>query len=185
MGEDTKPTVTGAAKKPFRFSGAGTMQEEAAKDAFPVFAENLYIAEVVECGMVEEEAKEWDGNVFVPIGGTWDRLEIKFKLLRTVAGGPVLDTKGAAAKSDTIVCFPRLNLEKLGYSRGGATKGQPFLARKVLTAVLGVAVDAPIPEFDDKTLIGKKVQVYISVVPKKDGEMKNVMDKFTPFVEKA
>jgi hypothetical protein len=172
-------------RKTFRFAGSGTMQEEAAKDAFPVFAENLYVAELIDYGMVEEEETEWTPGGYVKTGNKVDRIDMKFQLLRTVAGGPVLDIKGQSVKMDKITLFPRINLQKLGYSRAPATKGQPLKSRIVLTALFGLSVDAAIPEFDDTTLMNKKVQVYIGVIKKDNGEFKNVMDKFTPYNETA
>lgn len=166
--------------EPMTFAGSGTMAEEAQKSVMPPIAEGQFNIEVFDYGMVEEDETDWTSGVPIKTGGKVKRLKVVFKLVSRTDGAEILDVNGQPPKSN--LRSKKLDLNKIAYSRGGKTKGQPHDARVVLTALFGLPTVSAIPKFDENTLIGKTAKCYLELVTKENGEQYNVLGKFVPTV---
>lgn len=150
--------------KTFKF-GFGSKAEEEKKRAYVPYAADFYVAECVGVEFVK--------GTNYRTGEEEDQIEVNFKLLRTIEGNPVLDMNGEVPKS-TFFKIKWLNPDAVFYNK---KTGEPHRTRALFTAILGIPVDAGIPEFTEADCLGRKIKMYIDVVGK-DDKKNNKADKF-------
>jgi hypothetical protein len=144
----------------------GTQDEEKKKAAYPVFAEDIYIAELKDMQLVRRKGymtEELETQV-----------ECLLNLLKTDNGEIVSYSDGKAADRTFYKCW--FNPERTGYNR---KTGSALPFRQLVTALMGVPVTSAIPNFKPEDLLGKKVKVVMSIGAKKTtGEPKNEITKY-------
>ena len=159
----------------------GTMAEELAKqNDWTPLKENLYYATVVEAVMDKQPYTDWSSGSPVKTDQMVDNFRIEYCLTAAVDGSPLVDINGNPPKKPTLREW--LDPAKVGWNKKDK---MPQRTRSVLTAILGVPVEAPIVINSMDDLMGKEVKIYVEVGTKKDGSKKNIIKNISTVEKKS
>lgn len=146
----------------------GTMQEEMAKSPNWVpIAENLYDLQVID--VVNEMRPSYnDKNV------EQEALIVSFKVLKAADGSDPVDIEGNYPEKTTLSVW--LNPNAVGFN---TKTNEAHKARKVLTAIMGVAEEASLELQSWDDLLNRKVRAYVAVRVNAEGKKTNKLDNFS------
>jgi len=149
---------------------------------FTPFAENMYLAEIVEIKVTEVQDTDWSGGAPVRTEEMVDQVEVTFLLESPIDGDKVLNCNGEESNFYTTKFW--FSPIKLGTSQRG-----PSRARQFLCAVMGwdITAELSLSILEDlitaKKLEGKKIKLYLSLEERKDGSKKNKIERFLPVAD--
>lgn len=149
---------------------------------FTPFAENMYVANVSEIEITQEQGTDWSGGMPVKTDEMVDQVRVTFILEKPVDGETLYNVDGEEAEyNSTRFWFDPI---RTGHSARGPSK-----ARQFLCAAMGwdTDVDIDLAVLEDlivnKKLLGKQLKLYISLFVRKDGTKGNKIERFVSIVE--
>jgi len=174
--EESKPATMAEAKEIFTSSPEempwenadfffGTEEEERKKSAYPVFADNIYIAELTDIKMVQRPGYQTEELE--------TQIEANFRLLKDSDGGEVVYDDGTFADRTFFKAWFGVN--RTGYNK---KTGMAVPLRQFMTAIQGLPPTAAFSAPNPEKILGKKVKLVVEVGHKQNGDKKNVVNKY-------
>lgn len=152
---------------PFEEFAMEDADTEKKKHAFPRIAEGLY--EVICHGVKMVEGKAYKSEELIT------QFEWDFELVKNLADptAELVDTEGKPLEKTQFPVWSGLNQTRI-------TKFGPQLTRTIMTALMGVPIDAGLGVIKPTAFEERRCKLYVEIGQKTDGSEKNIFKKFTP-----